>query len=213
METLEKVLLISFGWLLGLLSPAIVDTIRKRREAKEVKVALWTELHELQYRLAQTVYLVEMRYGQPNRELVKWVQSIMKEYCGLNSPEDLLKLIESQISSTDEQFADIAQALIATPGSGVSLTKHSMTLLDSKISSLSSFNETLRNQLLEIKTRIGFINEEVENARYFSNLTFQSNIDPKNYKTVQENLIKCYKKYASQAKIIVDLIKKMSVDK
>ena len=205
----EKVLLLILGWLFGLLSPAIVDSIRKRREAKEVKIAIWMELQESQYRLAQTVYFIEMRYGQPNRELVKWIQLTMKEYRGLNSPEDLLNLIESQTSCTDEEFADIAQAMRATPSRGISLTKHSMPLLDSKIASLAWLNATLRNQLLEIKTRIGFINEETDNARYFSNLTFQPNIDPENYQTAQENLIKCYKKYALQARIIVDLIMKI----
>ena len=51
----EKILLLLLGWLFGLLSPAIVDAIRKYREAKELKVALWTELRELRYRLACTV--------------------------------------------------------------------------------------------------------------------------------------------------------------
>jgi hypothetical protein len=59
-----------------------------------------------------------------------------------------------------------------------------------------SEDATLRNQLLEIKTHIGLINEAVDDARYFLNLTFQGNIDPENYKIATENLVKRYKEYS-----------------
>lgn len=42
---------IILGWLLGLLSPLIVDGIRRRRDAKSLRVALRSEFDELSYRL------------------------------------------------------------------------------------------------------------------------------------------------------------------
>src|SRR5215510_2779259 len=105
---LEKIILLILGWLIGLLSPIIVDVIRKRREAKELTVALYSELHELQYRLVNAVGLIEMRYGRPNREFFEWIKSIVKEYRGINSPENLLKIIEDQSSFTDQQLSDVA---------------------------------------------------------------------------------------------------------
>jgi len=91
MESLEKVLFLILGWLFGLLSPAIVNSIHKRREAREVKIAILPELHELQHRLALIVYLIENRYGKSNREFIEWIEPIMKGYHGVDSVEDSLK--------------------------------------------------------------------------------------------------------------------------
>ena len=133
METLEKVLLISFGWLLGLLSPAIVDTIRKRREAKEVKIAVWTELHELQYHLTNAVFLIENRYGQINRELIEWVQSIMKEYRG-ETPDNILQALERTSVITEEQFEDITRIMQSTTTDrGLALKKQAYLYLKRKL--------------------------------------------------------------------------------
>ena len=153
MESLEKGLLILFGWLLGLLAPAIVDSIRKRREAKEVKIAVLPELHELQYRLAMVIYLIERRYGQINREFIEWIQPIMQGYRGVDSSVDSSKHIEFLLSLSEDQLAELAQ-ITQTPGRGLSLKKYSLPFLDSKLASLTWFDETLRSQLLEIKYRI-----------------------------------------------------------
>jgi len=92
---------------------------------------------------------------------------------------------------------------------GLSLKKHSLLLLESKIASLVWFDETLRGQLLEIKARIGSLNEGADENHYLLNLTFQSNISEENYRVVQENITRTCKMYATQARIVVDLIGKM----
>jgi hypothetical protein len=66
-------LLLIFGWLLGLLSPAIVDEIRRRRETAAVRAALKSELHELRYRLGLAVYFLRMRFGEVDRDFLVWV--------------------------------------------------------------------------------------------------------------------------------------------
>jgi len=53
---------------MGLLSPLIVDAIRRRRERKEIKQALITELQELQYRLASGVFLTTQKLGECDRK-------------------------------------------------------------------------------------------------------------------------------------------------
>jgi len=74
---------------------------------------------------------------------------------------------------------------------------------------LAWFNESLRSQLLEIKTRVGLLNEGVDEARYYFNLSFQNGINPENYEIANGNMIQAYKQYASQAPIVVDLVGKM----
>lgn len=209
MENTEKIIFLFLGWLLGLLSPIIADAIRKRREAVEVSIALQTELHELRYRLACSAYFIEIRFGEVNRQFLEWLQPVFRNYKGINPSENLLKLVEMSLTYTDQQIAALAEHSKTPPDGALSLKKYSSPLLDSKISSLSWFSERLRNQLLELKTHQALLNEEVEQARYFSGLTFQSSISDENYKRAVENVINGYKQYSSRARLIVDLIGKM----
>ena len=67
-DTLKPWFYLLVGWLMGLLSPLIVDSIRRRRERKEIKQALITELQELQYRLASGVFLTTQKLGECDRK-------------------------------------------------------------------------------------------------------------------------------------------------
>lgn len=209
MDTFEKVLFLILGWSLGLLSPIIVEAIRRRREAAEVKVALGTELHELQYRLAISCYRIERHYGDVDRKSLEWLRPIVQEYRGINPSETMRKLVEEALSLTDEQIAASTQQSKASPDITLSLAKYSVPLLDAKIASLSWFNESLRNQLLELKVHLGFLNEDVERERYFQGLTFQANISAENYDIAVKSRIYCHKQYASRARTIVDILRKI----
>lgn len=92
------------------------------------------------------------------------------------------------------------------PNSGLSLKKFSLSFLDSSITSLAKFDAILQSQLLEIKTRIGFMNETVDEARYYFRLSFQDGISPGNYEIANINMIGCYKTCASQARDVIKII-------
>jgi len=205
-DTAEKVLFVFLGWLLGLMGPIIVDSIRKRRDIREIRAALNTEVHELQYRLAGVAYFVEMRYGEVNRKFLEWLKPILANYKGLNPTSDILKSIETQLTLSDDQIHALAQHSKAAPEGGLTLKKYQLPLLDSSISSLASLSTDLQNHLLELKTHLGLLNEEVDQARYYFDLTFQSSITNENRARVNENLISCYMKYGSRARQIADLI-------
>jgi hypothetical protein len=207
---IENILILIIGWLLGLLAPAIVDTIRDKREAKVIKDAIFTELRELEYRLMLVVYRIESKYGALNQEFFKWAQSILVEYDGINSIDSLLKTIGPILKLTDEEMDNFAKYARqeSQPNSGLALKKHSLALLDSNLVLLSKFHPILLGQLLEIKTHIGFINEIIEDARYYFRLSFQDNISPLNSQIADRNMIDSYKTYASQARVVIDIIRK-----
>lgn len=213
--SLNDILLILLGWLLGLLAPAIVDTIKDKREAKTTKVALFTELQELQYRLVLMVYRIESKYGNLNKEFFQWAQDILVEYKGVNSSDSLMKTIGPLLKLTNEEmtvFSQLAKER-SNPNTGLELKKFSLSLLDSNLQLLSKFNPILRGYLLEVKTHIGFINEIVDDSRYYFRLSFQNNISAGNYETAKNNMINSYMTYSSQAKVAIDFISKILVKK
>ena len=99
------------------------------------------------------------------------------------------------------------------PNSGIALKKYSMALLESNLTSLSKFDAVLRGHLLEIKTHIGFINEIVDDTRFYFQLSFQNGISPTNYEIANTNMIDSYKNYSSQARVVIELIRKIMIKK
>lgn len=205
-----KILYLFLGWLLGILSPIIVDGIRRRRENAEVRGALNTELNELKFVLACGVYRVAMRFGNIDRNLLNWLLPIIEEYKGINPSENILKNIRNQLSLTDEQIKGLSQRGQDEEGQGLSMKKHTVPILDSKFSLVSTFNTRLQNELLGIRAHLNLLNEVVDDARYYFRLSFDGGISDVNRKITEVNMNDCYSNYASKAKFIVNRINQMS---
>jgi hypothetical protein len=56
------------GWLLGLLSPRIIDAIKAKYARRELASAIHSEAEDLQYRVAITSFLLVQRYGVVSRD-------------------------------------------------------------------------------------------------------------------------------------------------
>jgi len=196
------------GWLFGLLSPAIVDAIKNQRETKVIKKSLISELQDFRFRLMLNVYTIESKYGELNHEFFEWAQSILVAHKGVNSSESLLNTIAPLLKLSKEEMATYAlltkQQKISN--SGLSLRKHSLSLLDTNVGALAKFDPIFRSQLLEVKTRIAFMNEIIDDTRYFYKLSFQENISEKNYEISNSNMISQYKFYALRARDIIKII-------
>lgn len=211
----KDILLLILGWLFGLLSPVIVSLILDKRETRAVQDSLFTELQELQYRLMLVIYRIKGKYGKLDKDFFQWAQTILVEYKGINSSEVLLKTIGPLLELSEEQMIDYVNLTKQNdkPNSGLELKKTALSLLDLDLKFLSKLNPVLRAHLLEVKTRIGFLNEIVDDSRYYFRLSFQDGISSENYKNADLNMVNSYNIYSTQAKITVDLITKILAKK
>jgi len=102
---LEQIALFTLGWLGGVLSPALIEAIKSRRETVAVLDAVKTELNEISYRLVLASYSIEQHLGSADRKFLKWVQKSMAFYYGQEPTETIATYIRTQLSWTDEQLA------------------------------------------------------------------------------------------------------------
>lgn len=201
----SDLVLLLLGWLLGILSPAIVDGIRRRRETARVRSALRGELHELRYRMALAAYLLQMRFGTIDRKYLEWVRGAVSSYPGASQQDPTLRFVESQLGLPDDQIAALAQHQKASSEGALSVKKYALPLLDARVGSLWELDEELQKHLLEVRANLDLFNEEVDQARYYFGLTFQ-NLGEENYRRVETNLVGCYLNIASRAEILVEKI-------
>lgn len=206
MELWEKILFLFLGWLLGMLSPVIVEAIRRRREATEIKTALLTELKDLQFRLSSTVYLLSLRTDNYNRDFLEWFLPIIERNSYLHKLDKVVETTKSGLKLSDEQLEFYAKKLSASESGGLGLKTHYAPLLNSKIGQLGSFPVELQSLLLEIHSRLAMLNEEIEQYRFYFQQTFSSSISEENHKLIVNNIGGSYAAVRIQARMICDFI-------
>jgi hypothetical protein len=210
-EFLEILAPLILGWLLGLLSPGIVDWIKEKKEVKKIKTALFSELQELEYRLVLVVYKIESKHGNINKKFFQWAQGVLSNNKGVNDSDSLMKTLGILLNLSDEEIK--ASVLITKErdksGNGLGLKKLSLAFLDASLPLLSKFDPILLGNLLEIKTHIGFINELVDDSHYYFRLSFQNDISTTNYQIADTNMVNSYRDYQTQVRVVIDTIEKI----
>ncbi|MBI5048653.1 MAG: hypothetical protein HZB54_06875 [Deltaproteobacteria bacterium] len=202
-----NILYLILGWLLGLLSPQIVDKIKQYYTKQELFNGIKTEIKETQYRLICTAHILGMRAGKCDREYLEWCLPYFENYEGNQPTENIKKAIKDLLNKKNE---DIDQAVLILrkkdEGIGLSLKEHHLPFLESKFSNISMFNIELQNILHEINTRIRLLNEETEKAIKYFFMTFDTNQSEENHKLIKNNIYDAYKNLQIMA---ISIIKEM----
>ncbi len=206
----HAVLLVFLGWLLGLLGPIVVDAIRKKHRNVEIRNAILAELHEARNRLAATLFLIETRFGAFNRQLLQWLLTVLESYRGPNPNADAIGALRQLLGANDAQLAALAQQAQAPAGGALGVKKYSTRYLDSRLADLGGFSEKAQALLVDIRARFDLYNEEVDQARYFFQLTFQPGITPENHALAGQSVIGGYRNLGSQARQIIERIDELN---
>ena len=188
----------------------IVDAWRRRREVSEVRSALQVELGELQYRLAATVFNIQSGLGLLDKATLTWQRPIVAKYEGLNRSETLLAAIDQMLALPDDKITLLSQMSKTVEGRTIGLGKLSAHLLNSKLPLLSSMDNETQCRLLEVRAHLNFFNEEVDQARFFHQLTFKTDGSGNLHKQVMQTHKESLKNAASTARRVVDHIGKIN---
>ncbi len=189
MSIRENIVFLLLGWFLGLLSPVIVDLIKQRLSRKALRSSFFNELADVRERLVSLVHRIEAKFGKYDRELLLWVRSNMKDTLEMvDSGEEPSKVIERLLQSTDEELMNIDSHNKTTGGDNLTLKKIELPLIDSKLDSLSRFDVEFQRKLLDIRTQLNFMNEEIEQSRLYFKMTFDGGISDENHNLIRKNL-------------------------
>ena len=207
MSLLNSLLFLVLGWLFGMLSPLIVDKARRERERKEVRVGIVTELLELQFRLAFVVYLLSIRHGTRDKEVINWLLPRVEQYPGAREEKaELIDGLKFLAARSDEEIKKLT--LIGQSNDPKSFRKLAVPFLDSKLNYLSSFSVSFQYEILELRTDIGLYNEMVDEARLFFGLTFNPSSMDVNADVINSNLEQRHRSIEMYAKRIVEKVEK-----
>lgn len=202
----QELILLLLGWLLGILSPAIVDAIKYRREAQHGRRAVLNELHDLSLVLSLASYKAAQAAGQIDRAYLEWVIARVNESTTKQDHSELLQAIRGMLSYSDEHIAAAHDAMTRNGQTTPILQSYSAPLLDSRVSALWTFDTDFQRGLFSIKRNLSVLDDTVAQINQYFRMTFDE-LSPGNRHIIDANMTQLYGNYAERTKIIVDQIK------
>ena len=189
---MEQILYILFGWLLGLLSPTIVDKINAKYTKKQYFKAVCAELHDLQYRIAVVCFLLGQRFGKIDKEFLLWIQPIIKDYKGNEPNDSVATLINSMLNMEENEFNNMIAHMRSEPNYGLGLKTFTASFLESNIGLISKLPLELQSKIHEFRNRLNTLNQEILSATESLKMTFDSSISDDNHKRLIDDLVTKY---------------------
>lgn len=199
----NELLALLLGWLLGLLSPLISDAIKHRRDVKQGRLAILSELDELAIVLTMAGYRSCQAAGLFNRENLEWVREIV------GSSEDrhkaFVETIDEMLEYSDDQLAALAAYSEASDQTSPMLQCYPAPLLDSRVAALWTFETEFQRKLLAIRRNLNLLDETVVQLRQYFRMTFEAQSQG-NRSRIDSNIRQLYENYFERVKIVVNQI-------
>jgi hypothetical protein len=189
-----------FGWLLGMLSPAVIEEIRRRRRLRLLEQAMAQELHELQYQMALKAFVIRQRSAKLDDEFLSWFEQILASYTGQEPAKPFIALAKGLKTVPPNQRGTF------DPKKGLGLTEGSAPLLSIHTNEIALFPIASQKLLLTVSKEIGFYNQHIAYLRRLFDKTFDT-LTEFNLKNIKQNLEDGYEFSAQRAVRIADAIK------
>ena len=191
---------IGFGWLLGLLAPAITKRINDHYEKSNLEKIILNDLKNLKKRLSPIPYLVYPKYGKLNQEIFDWI----KNNSDIDFDTGLKQFIEQGLTE-----AQVITHLNTTGQQDVTTTyfkKINLFATDSHLTKLGLVENSLLEKILEIKFHVQALNEDIDSFRDDLKMTFMPGVSVENHRIVSTGINNKSLMIAKKSMFIVDKI-------
>ena len=195
---------VGFGWLLGLLSPTVVQAITDKRKKREYFKCIRSELEELRYKLSFFSFQMNCDYGALNKPFLLWADTIQASYSGDQRSLEYKDAIAKWLAMGEAEFEQLRK-LARKDTIGKNLKKYSLPFLTSQIESLSLFTPTFQRLAFEVLGKLATMNEEVESAQYWLKRSFDP-VEKNKSDLMRGNLFGGYENLAWMSKQLADKI-------
>lgn len=185
---MDELLYLLLGWLLGLLSPRIIDAIKARYDRTALIGAIKEEAQDLQYRVAASCFLLRQRYGEITREYLEWLKPKLLAYRGNEPVDSVRQFVEVLLNAPDEQLAALAERMQAQPGVGLSLKTFNSGFIESNLAALHSLPIPYQRCIHEFRNQLVPLNQEIERAADSLRMTYDSSITDENHERLVADL-------------------------
>ena len=203
--TMENLLHLLLGWLLGLTTLGIAEWIRRDYRKRELVASVAGELADLQYVIAVVAFRLRTHLGDGTDEFLDWLIPIIREYDGPSRiprmRDNLLKI--RGYPEAERRVADLARRQHDV---GVGLVRYDLPFLTAQSAELSICPLDFQRGVSWVKWQLDYFNQRVDFLRSQYEKTFDAAIVGDNRVVIETNLTNGYKDLASRAESIAKAI-------
>lgn len=216
MKTYMEILLILFGWALGMLSTLLFEMIKKNWAKIEVRKGFKSELEEFRLRLAAINMELKFRANDITLDYAKWVKPYyhtLFETDTFDYMRTVPKIDMTITNLSDEEFFNcllISQErkLKTNLNSTPTIPKFELLYIDSKYESISLFGESFALTISQLKREIANINNYIELLEYNHKKTFESITDHQR-EIIEQNIQDTIGSITRETKYLIQLSEKI----
>ena len=179
--------LLLIGWLLGLLSPEVVERIRRRYRRHELGTTIAIELDELRYKLVINGLDIGLKNRSLDRETLQWAQPIVQGYTGVLIEDPGKDRIVDLVNLPEEEL-DNLNALPREHRKTTTFPKYTTPFLDSQLPRLSWFSLEMQRRLLELRSRLDIYHAAIDQINMYHDKTFDAGLSERDRAAVTENI-------------------------
>lgn len=187
-QQMVKLAYLVLGWMLGLLSPLILDKIKARRERRELAVAIRAEAEDLQYRLACVSFLLAQHCGAVSRDYLLWLRPKLAKYKGREPVESGSKFVEALLKASEDELLAMVNSMKAEEGVGLSLKLFQASLIESSLARLPKFPADYQSRIHEFRNQLNALSQEIERALERQRMTFDSSLGEQNLQRLRTDV-------------------------
>ena len=184
-----EVIYILFGWVLGILSPVIVDYISRSYSKKILRKTITSELKDVKIRLVLLPLRVNSHYGTVKKSLFKWISEQTQNFNDLESQFDEeinLEVLNSMIEKTSTEDLEAYYSTLKRDKPAFHFKKMTISIMDSNLMNIGILDNELLTKLLDVKFQINAFNEEIQNVGEYLKMTFDSSMSDTNHQIIEK---------------------------
>jgi len=205
-EVLKSILLsheqLLMGWLLGMLSPAVVEAVRRRRRLKQLERAIALELHELHFIMVLKAFVIRQRAARLDDEFLSWYEEALSGYKGPKPKQSMINLSQALRKLPADRRGEV------DPKRGLTLSEGDAALLGIHANEIALFPIRSQVALQSIMAQLKIYNQQVAYLRRLFDKTFDD-LTEINRTNVRQNLEEGYGYLAERSVAIAKEIQQL----
>lgn len=214
-DTIDLFLII-IGWLLGIFSAIVVEQIRRYISKRDIKKGIFSELREIQLRLAALCFTTVINYEDITEDWAKWIRPYYKtltdseEYDYIrNKPRPKTNI--NDIS--DKEFYEYLLYMKSQKEQYEIRSSHihseiTLPYLNSNYNTIALLNKKVTKNISKLQREIASLNSDFQQIWFYHTKTFEKITDD-NHKIASMNIDFISKRISIKAKRIISLIEKI----
>lgn len=199
---------ILLGWLLGILSPGIVNNIFNHYKKIALRRIIIEELKDTKKRLAFIPLKVYPSYGSLELKHYLWIKEQTGNFNELMSDDEEKEKLD-QLSKQNISDENVVQSFNSTEISinpAFHFKKIETSIIDSNQNNFDILDNQFLTKILEIKFQIRVYNEEVQSINEYVKMTFDASMTEVNHQIIREQIKRKNYTVAEKAMFIVKKI-------